>query len=505
MNKYKGNKVLFLPLMFRKNLHATGTYIYFVGILMWIFLVWGCQTGGDQANSENEPAQTTQYPDIDIDLKQIKEKGKLIAITSYSSTSYFIYRGKPMGYEYELLNKLAEFLELDLEIMVADNMNQIIDLLLKGEGDLISYGLTVTRERQKKIRFTDYHTKTHQVLVQRKPSNWRKMKRHEIEEELIRDPLDLIGKTVHVRKNSSYYDRLQNLMDEIGGDINIDIVSGELETEELIKMVANGAIEYTIADYNIAAINATYYDILDIKTSVSFNQRIAWAVRNSSPELLEAVNQWIGQMRKTSDYYVIYNKYFKNRKDFKKRIGSDYFSKTGGKISKYDDIIKNNAQLLGWDWRLLASMIYQESRFDPNARSWAGATGLMQVMPITAKHIGVKKYRKPSDNIKAGVKYLQELQQKFSEIPDSNERIKFILAAYNVGPNHIEDARRLAQKYNDESTIWTDHVENWILKKAQSKYYTDEVVKFGYCRGSEPYQYVQDILERYNQYKIFIQ
>ncbi|MCB0805370.1 MAG: transporter substrate-binding domain-containing protein, partial [Bacteroidales bacterium] len=193
-------------------------------------------------------------------------------------------------------------LGVKLEIRVADNMNMIIDMLLRGEGDLISYGMTVTQERQQKLAFTKYHAKTHQVLVQRKPDNWRKMKRHNIEAELIRDPLDLIGKTVSIRKNSSYFDRLQNLMEEIGGDINIETVSGNLETEELIKMVAESAIKYTVADYNIAAINATYYDNIDIKTNLSFNQRIAWALRKDSPELLEAINEWIIEMRRSSDY-----------------------------------------------------------------------------------------------------------------------------------------------------------------------------------------------------------
>ncbi len=463
-----------------------------------------CQSDNDKTSSDIGSTDKKIYPDVGIDLPEIKKRGKLIAITSYSSTSYFIYRGKPMGYEYELLEQLAEYLDLELEIKIARDMNQIIDMLLKGEGDLISYGLTVTRERQKRIKFTDFHTKTHQVLVQRKPANWRKLKRHEIEERLIRDPLELIGKTVHVRKETAYYERLQNLMDEIGGEIDIAVVPGEYETEDLIKMVADGEIDYTIADNNIAAINATYYDNIDVKTSVSFNQRIAWAVRNNSTELLEAINTWIGRMRKTTDYYVIYNKYFRNRKDFKRRIGSEYFSKSGGKISKYDDVIKNEAEKLDWDWRLLASMIYQESRFDPNARSWAGAVGLMQIMPITARQVGVQQYRKPAANIHAGVKYLEQLQEQFSVIPDSAERIKFVLAAFNVGPNHIEDARRLAEKYDDDPDIWTGHVENWILKKAQTKYYTDDVVKYGYCRGSEPYAYVRQILDRYEQYRMFI-
>jgi len=451
-----------------------------------------------------ESWQTNDYPDIKIDYPEIKKRGKLIAITAYSSTSYFIYKGKPMGYEYELLQKLAEYLDLELEIKVTDNLNQVIDMLLRGEGDVISYGLTVTRERQKKLAFTEYHTKTYQVLVQRKPDNWRQMKRHEIERVLIRDPLDLIGKTVTVRKNSAYYERLQNLMDEIGGEIDVETVPGNYETEELIKMVADGEIDYTISDLNIAAINATYYPVLDIKTKVSFNQRLAWAVRTSSPELLKKINDWITKMRRTTDYYVIYNKYFKNKKAFIKRKESEYFSKAGDRISEYDDILKSKAKELSWDWRLLASQVYQESRFDPDAESWSGAVGLMQILPSTALDMGIDDPEKPADNIEAGVRYLHLLESEFSDVADTTERLKFVLASYNVGPNHVEDARRLAAKYGDKSDVWTGNVELWILKKSQSSYYTDDVVKYGYCRGIEPYKYVREILERYDQYKMFI-
>ena len=464
-----------------------------------------CRFGPGGGSDADLPAwHTTDYPEIHVDLPQIRERGKLIAITSYSSTSYFLYRGKPMGYEYELLKNLSAYLNLDLEIKVARDMDKIIDMLLKGEGDLISYGMAVTRERREKMAFTEYHTKTHQVLVQRRPSEWRNMRRHEIEEALIRDPLELIGKTVHVRRDSAYYGRLMNLMDEIGGDIKIETVHGSLETEELIQMVAKGDIDYTVADYNIAAINATYYENLDIETGISFNQRIAWALRNTSPELLKEINGWIEKMRQESDYYVIYNRYFKNYKAFRRRIRSEYFSGSGGKISQYDDLLKEKAGELSWDWRLLASLIYQESRFDPEVESWAGAVGLMQIMPITAEHLGVDGIEDPVKNIEAGVRFLRELQEAFDDIPDPEEKIKFVLASYNVGLGHIEDARRLAEKYGDKSDVWTGEIELWIQKKSQSKYYNDEVVQYGYCRGSEPYRYVHEVMERYNQYKLFI-
>jgi len=486
--------------MIRKSLFLLPLTLFFCVIMQ------SCRTGpSDKEVRESESARANDYPEILLDLKQIHERGKLVAITSYSSTSYFLYRGKPMGYEYELLNHLCKHLGLELEVKVAENMDEIIDMLLRGEGDLISYGMAVTRERQEQMAFTEPHTKTHQVLVQRKPEGWRNMRLHEIEEALIRDPLDLIGKNVHIRRDSAYYSRLNNLMGEIGGTINIRIVSGQRETEELIQMVADGEIEYTVADYNIAAINATYYENIDIDTSVSFNQRIAWALRKTSPELLEEINAWILEMRKTSDYYVIYNRYFKNDKAFRRRIDSEYFSRSGGRISKYDELLKEKALDLSWDWRLLASLIYQESRFDPDVESWAGALGLMQIMPITAEHLGVDNIEDPETNISAGVRYLKDLKRIFADVSDENERIKFVLAAYNVGPGHVEDARRLAEKYGADGNVWTGQVETWILKKAQSQYYNDDVVEYGYCRGTEPYRYVREVIERFDQYRLFIE
>ena len=430
---------------------------------------------------------------------------KLVAITGYNAYSYFIYKGQPMGFEYELVKKLAKYFDVALEVKIVNNIEEMFEMLNSGEGDLIAFNLTITKERLVKVDFTKPINTIKQVLVQRKPENWEKMKLHEIEIQLIRDPAELIGKTVFVRSNSAYVQRLINLSDEIGGDIIIAEAEPELTTEDLIAQVSSGEIDYTISDDNIAHLNSVYYRNIDAKTDISLSQRIAWAVEKDSDVFESAVNKWLDSMKATVDFAVIYKKYFTNRYAFKKRITSEYFSNTGGGISKYDDLIKKYSELVGWDWRLSASLVYQESQFNPNTKSWAGAVGLMQLMPNTAKQFGITNLKNPEQNINGGFKYLTYLDNLWKEsITDSTERIKFVLASYNVGPGHITDARNLTEKYEGDPDIWFDNVEVYLKLKSKPKYYNDEVVKRGYARGKETVKYVKEILERYEQYKQLI-
>lgn len=467
-------------------------------LLFALSLILGCR---GEKSGEGKKGLAYRKPIAGVDLNEIRERGKLIALTGYSATSYFIYKGEPMGYEYELLDLLARYLGVEMEIKIARDLDNIFNLLNGGAGDIIAHNLTITKERSKRVTFTEHHNFIRQVLVQRKPENWRKMKLHEIERELITNPIDLIGRRVHVRRGSSYYARLVNLSEEIGGDIDIIQAPGDVSTDELIRRVSSGEIDYTVADENIALINQAYYANINVNLAVSFPQRIAWAVRKTSPELLTAVNDWITAMKDCTDYYVIYNKYFKNRRAFRERKKSEYYSLSGGKISRYDEIIKEHAGTLNWDWRLLASQIYQESQFDPKTKSWAGAMGLMQLMPKTAAHFGGDDPYNPADNIKAGVNFLKWLDDFWKEIPDGGEKTKFVLASYNVGQGHIADARRLAEKFGKDPDIWDDNAAQYILLKSNSKYFNDEVVEFGYCRGEEPFNYVKEILERFEHYK----
>jgi membrane-bound lytic murein transglycosylase F len=455
---------------------------------------------GNDINAEETEQGATYSEPVEVDLSDIKERGTLIAISSYSPTSYFIYRGAPMGYEYELLERLAEYLGVELEIKIAYNLDNFIEMLNTGEGDIVAHGLSITKPRKQYVDFTEYHSVTRQVLVQRKPLNWRKMKLHEIEKQLIRDPLELIGKPIHVRQKSSYFRRLQNLSQEMGGDIDIQAVEGEIETNQLIKKVVDGEIKFTVADQHIANLNETYYRDLDVETELSFPQRLAWMVRKTSPELREAVNQWLREEKQSPDYYTIYNKYYKNQKRFRTRVSSEFFSLTGGKISAYDELLKEEAQKLEWDWKLLASQVYQESRFDPEVESWAGAKGLMQLMPATARELGFTDLYNPEESIRAGVSYLAKLKTYYPDVTDSLEKVKFMLATYNAGPGHVADARRLAEKYGKDPNIWTGHVDEYMLLKARKEYYSDPVVRSGFCRGEEPYNYVNEILKRYKVY-----
>jgi len=456
---------------------------------------------GDFSNNKQEDLPYK----ISKDLETIKEDGVLHAITIYNSTSYFLYKGMPMGFEYELLSRLAKDLELELKITVAEDINDLFDMLNNGDGDLIAFGLTITEPRKKLVSFTKYHYVTHQALVQKMPNNWRSLPGYKIDRQLISNTLELMNDTVWVRENSSYAERLENLQNEMGSEIPIEYIDGNITTDEIIKMVVDGEIERTVADYNIASINKTFYPELDINTRISFAQRIAWAVRQNSPSLLKAINKWIEKEKKKDAYYVIYNKYFKNKKSYRGRIQSDFYSKNGNKISKYDEIVKNNILELGWDWRLLCSQIYQESRFDPRSKSWVGASGLIQLMPETAKEVGVSNIFDPQQNIRGGIKYLNRLRNRFVSVEDSIQKIKFTLAAFNCGSGHVLDAMRLAEKHGKNPNIWDDNVENYILKLSEKKYYLDDVVRHGYVRGSEPYNYVRDIFLRYEHYKQFIE
>lgn len=438
-------------------------------------------------------------------LDKILERDTITVITGYNAYSYFIYKGLPMGFEYELVNKLAEHIDVNIELKIVKDISMMFELLKRGKGDLISFNLTVTKDRLNKLDFTSAINTTKQVLVQRKPNNWRNLMLHQIERKLIRNPIELIGKKIVVRKASSYIPRLQNLSDEIGGDINIVEAGPEFSIEDLIEQVAEGEIDYTVSDDNVAYLNAASFPNIDVKTDISLSQRIAWAVDKDSKDLLTKINHWLDSIKSTEYFAVIYNKYYKNRYAYKKRMESDYLSHKGGKISEYDELIKKYAKNVKWDWRILASQVYQESQFNPIAQSWAGAVGLMQLLPSTGEMFGVKNLMDPESSIKGGSKFITYLDKIWKElVPDSLERIKFVLASYNIGLGHIEDARNLAEKYGADPNFWFGNVEFYLLQKSKEQFYNDDVVKHGYSRGRETVKYVKEILERYEHYKKFV-
>lgn len=472
---------------------------YILFILLTAVIFAGCRTGteskGPEAHLEDLPGP------VQLDLPAIKKRGYITAIVDNSSTGYFIYKGQSMGYEYELLQLLSKHLGVELKLKVIPSMEQAFKMLQLGEGDIVAYSLTITKARKKYFAFTNSHYSTRQVLVQRKPEGWRSMALHEIDRQMIRDPMQLMGKEVHVRKGSSYVERLQNLSHEIGGDIIIVEEERETETEEMILNLMNKKYDYIVADETVAKVNAAYYPDIDVQTAISFPQRIAWALRKNSPQLQMSINKWMKQMKKEPTFNVIYNRYFNNNRISAIRIKSDFHSRQGSGLSPYDTLLKLAADTLHWDWRLLASQMFQESRFEPNEKSWAGAVGLFQIMPETGAMYGYKDLYDPNENVKAAIAHINYLDKHWSKkVSDSVDRKKIILGSYNVGLGHILDARALARKYGEDDSKW-DVIAKYLLLKSKPEYYQDPVVKSGYARGSEPVQYVSHILNRYNQYK----
>lgn len=443
-------------------------------------------------------------PQVSVDVDTILQRGYITALVDNNSISYFLYKGQPMGYDYELLNRLAKHLNVKLRLKLVSGVENAIRMLNAGEGDILAFPLTITKQRREYVLFTNPQFTSHQVLVQRKPDGWERMTRDALNDSLIRSSHELGGKTIHVLKHSSFVTRLKNLAEEIGSDIAIVEDSADAQSESLIKRVANGEYEFTVADEVIARVNQNYYPNLDVSTVLSLPQQIAWSVRKNSPQLLRAINKWLVQVKKEPTFMVIYNRYYKSPRTSLLRAKSRYATINGNRLSPYDEVMKENAKLLQWDWRLLGAIIYQESRFKATDESWAGARGLMQLMPATAQRFGASNPDDPVQNIRAGVRFLKNLDEYWSPtVTDSIERVKFILASYNVGLTHITDARKLTIKYGEDPTRW-NVVEKYLLKKSETEFYTDPVVVAGYCKCEEPVHYVANVLDRFEEYKIHI-
>lgn len=426
--------------------------------------------------------------EVAVDLLQILEKKELVVLTVNSSVSYFNYRGEPMGFQYELAQQFAKSLGVTLKVKVVKDEEGLVDSLLSGAGDLVAYNLIMTNALKDSLIYCGEEDITRQVIVQRRGK------------EVLKDVTELVGKKVYVN-SGKYRTRLENLNRELGGGIDIcEVSSDSVSSEDLVTWVAEGRIDYTVATDEIAKINRTYYPVLDIGLAISFDQRSSWAVRKTSPQLAAAADKWHRENINSPEFRASARRYFELAK---RPSHGSILSVKDGKISHYDALFRHYAKEIGWDWRLLASLAYTESNFNPNVVSWAGARGLMQLMPATARVMGVPpgKEQDPEESIKAAVKYIGQMQRTFSKVTDKEEQAKFILAAYNCGVGHVTDAMALAEKYGRNRYLWEHHVAHYMLLKSNKEYYQDPVCKNGYLRGSDTYEFVREILARAELYK----
>ena len=453
------------------------------------------------------------------DLAEIRERGTLTIIAPYNSTSYFIYKGEPLGYEYELLQAFARERNINLKMVVITDRKSIYSLLNSGEGDIAAGRLVPTPEDEVNVSFTRELYRTEPALVQQagapetagkgteqviKPGPADELPEMDIQARLVNRPAQLAGQTVTLPQQSPYKRTLLELADNISGDINVVEMGGEIQDEALAQKVARGEVQFTVMQDNLAQLKEAEFKNLKVRPIVGRTHSVTWAVRKNSSELLNELNNWIDEKKNGSLFDQLYKRYFIDRRKYLERMESEYLTSSTGKLSQFDSLLKQYAAELNWDWRLLAAQTFQESRFKPDARSWAGASGLLQLMPATARQYGVHNPFNPEENIQGAVRFLKWLSDFWLErIPDDAERLKFILASYNTGAGHVQDAQRLTEKYGVDPKVWAD-VSYWLLQKSTQQYSTDPVVKFGFCRGLEPVNYVTLILERFDHYKQFV-
>ena len=421
------------------------------------------------------------------DLAQIVARGELRAVTLESATSYYMIGDNEMGFDFALAQNLADQLDVELKVVIASSLNELKQMLRDGKADFAAYKVPATRSVREEFLSTNVEVMSNLVLVQaknRKP---------------ITNVMQLIDKDVYVQRHSQYLTRLKHLNDEIGGGINIKYLSDTLTIEEIMYEVARNKIPFTVADNDVAELGKKYIKNLHIGMPISISLPKAWIVRRNAPDLDSAINRWYSDIEK-SKYLRFMTQRYLNR--------SNYFNNFNmfvlkGNISPYDSLFKANASIAGLDWRLLAAVAYNESRFNPNTVSPNGAMGIMQLMHRTGKRYGLNDstFFEPADNIKAGARLIASLGKQFASVKDSAERIKYVLAAYNAGHGHIVDAMNLAKKYKDNPNIWADNVEKYLLLKSKAKYYNDPVVKLGYFRANHTVKFVKGVVVTYEKYK----
>jgi len=418
------------------------------------------------------------------DLEEIKKRQVLRVLTRNSGTTFFLYKGEQLGFDYELAREFAKNLDVRLEIIVPPSREALFQYLEAGKGDLIAAGVTRTSEREQEYAFSAPYQFVNELLIV--PAT----------DTSTQGLADLKGKKISVRKSSSYYQTLSSLKDELG--FEIDVLPEDLETEDILARVGAGKIAATLADSNIVELELTYNDNIRSVGPVGDLKEICWATRKDQPNLKAAADAFLKKLYKGVFYNMTVTKYFKNAKQMRLATGKTRSDKAG-QLSPYDDLARKHARAYEFDWRLVTSQMYQESRFDPNAKSWVGAKGLMQVMPRTAQELKVDDVIDPDKGVLAGVKLMARYSAMFDS-PDvkAKDRIRFALASYNCGPGHVKDARLLAKEMGLNPDKWFGNVEKAMLLLSKAE--IAKKARYGYCRCDEPVKYVSQIQSRYDTY-----
>jgi membrane-bound lytic murein transglycosylase F len=439
------------------------------------------------------PAPPLSHPLVERDLAEIQASGIIRLITRFNSNSYFVHKGGHAGFEYELFSRFAREQNLTLQVVVPDPEEDLVSLLNSGRGDVLGTGSPWDAELGKYISSTHPYNFIRKVLILKaddpRPDDMRALE----------------GLVIHLPANSPHRPILQEIKELYRLRFFVVAAGPLVETEELIARVARGEIPATVADENLALAALSYLSGARVSASLSRELPVTWQVRKNCPELLAALNQYLNQHfqmtaegpRRNRTYGILYERYYRSDWSSQDKPISKGRPDISGRISQWDELIRETANDVGLDWRLVTALIYQESRFDPEAVSSAGATGLMQVLPRVAGK-DTERLKDPVVNIRAGAELLRDLYNGYAYM-DSLDRWEFTLATYHAGYGHMTDARRIAMDYGMDPNRWRGSVQDMMPRLMKQRYFSR--TRHGFYRGTETVAYVQSILNRFNMYR----
>ncbi|NTS75506.1 membrane-bound lytic murein transglycosylase MltF [Catenovulum sp. SM1970] len=414
--------------------------------------------------------------------EQIEKDGKITVGTLYGPTTYYISKDGPVGFEYELIKGFADYLNVELDLKPSYSMNELFPQLESDQLDFIAAALAVTPERQAFLRFAPSYQTINQIVVFKQGNDWP------------RNLSQLKGNLTVV--NSSSHDEYLN-QEEIKQQLNIEWNKTDTQdVEELMQAVLNGEINYTVVDSNHLAINRRIYPELSKAFTLKKGEELAWAFKQSQDDSLYALFiDYFGKMQTSGKLAVLEDKYFGHVRQFNYVDTREFLASVEKVLPKYLHWFKQYAEQYAIDWRLLAAISYQESHWNPRAKSPTGVRGIMMLTQPTAKQVGVTNRLEPEQNIRGGARYISSLMKRIPARIQNPDRLWFALAAYNIGLGHLEDARRLTQRLGGSPDKWID-VKKYLPLLRKKQYY--KTTRYGYARGNEAVTYVANIRRYYD-------
>ncbi|TRX55844.1 membrane-bound lytic murein transglycosylase MltF [Thalassomonas sp. M1454] len=413
------------------------------------------------------------------DLQEIVKRGTLRVGTLFGPNTYYIGAQGPKGFEFELAQKYADSIGVQLEIVPSYTLKELFPKIDNGEVDILAAGLSVTPERLKNYRFSPSYTEISQKLVFKQGKPWP------------RNLKDLDGK-LQVSAHSSHAENLQQLKQDYPGLIWTE--TDEFDSDELLLEVLDERIDFTIADSNSLAINRRYYPEISVGFTIQEPKPIAWVLsKKGDDSLFSSLIEFFGEVHHDGTLLTLNEKYYGHIKKFDYVDTRTFIRAIDSKLPKYKELFQRYGSDM--DWRFLAAISYQESHWEPRARSFTGVRGMMMLTLPTAKQMGVTSRIDAEQSIRGGAKYFQKLINRIPARIKNPDRRWFALAAYNVGWGHMEDARVITQQLGGDPDRWVD-VKEYLPLLKQRKYYKN--TKYGYARGDEPVRYVENIRGYYD-------